>query len=77
MDVYVIIMSYCTVVYHVCHLSECAPGYHGISCLMTCGNCSDGAACDHVTGQCIACDPGWLMPMCDTGLPQLIMFQML
>jgi len=45
----------------------CEAGTYGFDCLSECGNCEFGAACGAVSGACVTCDPGWLLPLCVDG----------
>lgn len=50
---------------------ECTAGYYGNNCSNTCGNCANGASCNHVTGNCPGviprCRVGWKGEQCKSG----------
>lgn len=47
---------------------ECPRFTYGKGCFQRCGNCANGATCDHVTGTCPeGCMPGYTGNKCDKG----------
>ena len=50
-------------------LQACANGDYGQDCLLTCGNCAGGVACNHIDGMCPSgCEPGWVVGTCSEGI---------
>ena len=48
---------------------ECEPGKYGAGCGLTCSVHCSGTddSCDHITGKCNKCDPGYIGSKCDQG----------
>ena len=49
------------------YILGCADGFYGPGCESKC-ECSNGAACDHVSGAC-TCTEGWRGRICDKPCP--------
>ena len=50
------------------YFTECDGHTYGLGCKQSCGKCSGGVQCDHVTGSCPnGCDAGKYGDKCDIG----------
>ena len=50
------------------YFTECDGHTYGLGCKQSCGKCSGGVQCDHVTGSCPnGCDAGMYGDKCDIG----------
>ncbi|XP_070183841.1 receptor-type tyrosine-protein phosphatase alpha-like, partial [Littorina saxatilis] len=47
-----------------CPVKACDDGKYGLRCLLPCGHCQGGGACDPENGTCPLCDPGYYPPTC-------------
>ena len=54
------------------YFTECDGHTYGLGCKQSCGKCSGGVQCDHVTGICPnGCDAGMYGDRCDLGKVRL------
>ena len=58
------------------HIKGCSNNTYGLHCTLTCGNCSNGQQCHHVTGICPqGCVQGYDGDTCDTSNSFFLLFE--